>query len=37
MEPLYVSLLASVGTITVLILLGYTISWFIANALFDDF
>ena len=37
MEPLYVSLLASVGTITVLILLGYTIAWFIAHVLLDDF
>jgi ABC-type spermidine/putrescine transport system permease subunit I len=37
MEPLYFSLLASIGTVTVVILLGYTIAWFIAHALFDNF
>jgi hypothetical protein len=37
MTPLYFSLLASIGTITVVILLGYTIAWFIANVVFDDF
>ena len=37
MEPLYFSLLASIGTITVVILLGYTIAWFVAHVLFDNF
>lgn len=37
MIPFYLSLLAAIGAVTIVILLGYTISWFIANAMFDDF
>jgi hypothetical protein len=37
MVPLYIAMLASVVTITVVILFGYVIAWFVANALFDDF
>jgi hypothetical protein len=37
MDSLYVSLLAAGSTVMVLILLGYTIAWFVAHVLFDDF
>lgn len=36
MIPFYLSLLAAIGSVTVIILLGYAISWFIANAFFGD-
>jgi hypothetical protein len=37
MIPFYLSLLSAIGTVTIVILLGYTISWFIANVFFGDF
>ena len=35
MIPFYISFLAAIGTVALVIIMGYTITWFIAHVMFD--